>query len=294
MNAGRLQPTHPPPAAYDEAAQFLRARWPHPLQAGLILGSGLGSLADLVDRPVRLPYGAIPHFPVSTALGHAGNLLLGCINDVSVLVMQGRFHLYEGYSAAQTAFPVRVMQRLGLQGLILTNAAGGLNENFAVGDVMIIEDHISLPGLAGINPLRGPNLDDFGKRFPALNRTYAPQLANLAQDAARRMGIRLQRGVYAYVAGPHFETPAEIRMLRQWGADAVGMSTVPEAVAARHGGLPVLAFSTITNMCVDNLATAAQPDALEVTEAAATTVAVYRQLLTTLLPRLVLERTANG
>lgn len=269
--------------AYDEAARYIRQQTAYQPRTGMVLGSGLGPLADLVQNPDIIPYSAIPHFPVSTALGHKGDLLLGTISGVELMVMQGRFHLYEGYSPAQLAFPVRVMHRLGVTTLILTNAAGGLNQDFRVGDIMLIEDHISLPGLAGFNPLRGINQEAFGERFPALNRTYTPHLTQTAMKQARHLGLTLQRGVYVYVSGPCFETPAEIRMLRGFGADAVGMSTVPEAMIARHAGMDVLAFSTITNLCIADAASEAQPDAAEVIEAAATAELAYRRLLQAIL-----------
>ena len=253
---------------------------------GLVLGSGLDILADLVDQPVAIPYGDIPGFPVSTALGHKGELLLGKAVQRSVLVMRGRHHTYEGWSPAQATFPVRVMHRLGIRTLILTNAAGGLNPAFRVGQIMLMRDHIALPAMAGLNPLRGPNADEFGDRFPAMNDAYSHRLANLARTAARETGTELQEGVYVWVAGPNFETPAEIRLLRAWGGDAVGMSTVPEAMVACHAGMEVLAFSTITNLCVDNLEATDRPDAEEVVAAGRAVGEAYARLLRTLLPRL--------
>lgn len=280
-----LQPATDP-TAYDKAAAWIRTQTDLKPAIGLVLGSGLDILADLVDQPVAIPYGDIPGFPVSTALGHKGELLLGKAAQRSVLVMRGRHHTYEGWSPAQATFPVRVMHRLGIRTLILTNAAGGLNPAFRVGQIMLMRDHIALPAMAGLNPLRGPNADEFGDRFPAMNDAYSHRLVNLARTAAREANIGLQEGVYVWVAGPNFETPAEIRLLRAWGGDAVGMSTVPEAMVACHAGMEVLAFSTITNLCVDNLEATDRPDAEEVVAAGRAVGEAYARLLRTLLPRL--------
>lgn len=280
-----LQPATDP-TAYDKAAAWIRTQTDLKPTIGLVLGSGLDILADLVDQPVAIPYGDIPDFPVSTALGHKGELLLGKAAQRPVLVMRGRHHTYEGWSPAQATFPVRVMHRLGIRTLILTNAAGGLNPAFRVGQIMLVRDHVALPAMAGLNPLRGPNADEFGDRFPAMNDAYSRRLANLARTAARETGIELQEGVYVWVAGPNFETPAEIRLLRAWGGDAVGMSTVPEAMVACHAGLEVLAFSTITNLCVDTLEATDRPDAEEVVAAGRAVGEAYAKLLRTLLPRL--------
>lgn len=276
-----------PLSSFHEAADAIRAATALKPKAGLVLGSGLDALADLVHQPTVLPYGQIPHFPESTALGHKGDLMLGHIADVPVMVMRGRFHLYEGYSPQQTVFPIRVMHIMGVRTVILTNAAGGLNPEFRVGDIMVIEDHISFPGLAGLNPLRGPNLQDFGERFPALNHTYTPELIHLAHRLAADQGLALRQGVYAHVAGPNFETPAEVRMLGQMGADAVGMSTVPEAIVAKHAGMPVLGFSTITNICVAETTSTEQPDAADVVEAARRVEQGYQALFLKLVPALV-------
>ena len=273
-------------AMYDAAADAIREKISVVPTVGLILGSGLNSLADAVEHAVIIPYGDIPHFPISTVHGHAGRLVIGELAGVAVCVMQGRFHFYEGYSMQQTVFPIRVMARLGLRQLIITNAAGGVNPNFAVGDLMLIEDHLNLPGMAGHNPLRGPNLEEFGPRFPAANRTYTRTLMDLAEEVAAEEGIALQRGVYAMIAGPNFETPAEIRMLRTLGADSVGMSTVPETLVAHHAGLDVLAISTITNMAIDNLASVDQPTHEEVAEAGAIIVPRLSALLKAILVRL--------
>ncbi len=254
-------------ADYDEAAQSILARTSHRPRIGLILGSGLSPLADQVVAAETIPYAEIPHFPVSTVAGHAGRLVIGELAGVSVCVMQGRFHYYEGYSLQQVTLPIRVMQRMGIKTLIVTNAAGGLNPDFAVGDLMLIEDHINFLGMTGANPLMGPNLEAFGTRFPPANRIYTPALRELADQAAAANHIELQHGVYIVLSGPNFETAAEVRMLRGWGADAVGMSTVPETLVAHHAGMAVLGISTITNIAIDDLITAGEPTHEEVTEA---------------------------
>jgi purine-nucleoside phosphorylase len=271
---------------YDEAAQRILRQTDHRPTVGLILGSGLSSLADAVESPTALSYADIPHFPISTVPGHAGRLVIGKLAGTTVCVMQGRFHYYEGYSLQQTTLPVRVMQRMGVRTVILTNAAGGLNPAFAVGDLMVIEDHINWMGMAGNNPLRGPNLDEFGPRFPAANRTYSAHLRKLAADVAAQRGIALQRGVYVMLAGPNFETPAEIRMLRVLGGDAVGMSTVSEALVARHAGMDVLAISTITNITIDTLDAAQEPSHEEVQEAGRIIVPRLSDLLMGVVERL--------
>ena len=255
-----------PLAAYQEAATFIRSRTAHQPKIGLVLGSGLSPLAEAVERADVLPYGEIPHFPVSTVEGHAGRLVIGELAGVDVCVMQGRFHFYEGYTQQQITFPVRVMQRLGIDTLILTNAAGGINPSFRAGDLMIIDDHINFMGLVGNSPLHGPNLNDFGLRFPSMTDVYTPVLRRLAHDVATRQGEKLQHGVYAALSGPAFETPAEVRFMRLIGADAVGMSTAPEATVARHTGMRVLGISTITNVAIDVLDSQAQTSHEEVME----------------------------
>ncbi|MCB0115329.1 MAG: purine-nucleoside phosphorylase [Caldilineaceae bacterium] len=255
-----------PLAAYEEAAAFIRARTDHQPRVGLVLGSGLSPLAEVVENADILPYGEIPHFPVSTVEGHAGRLVIGRLAGVDVCVMQGRFHFYEGYTQQQITFPVRVMQRLGIDTLILTNAAGGINPSFRAGDLMIIDDHINFMGITGNSPLHGPNLDAFGLRFPSMTDVYTPALRRLAADVAERQGEKLQHGVYAALSGPAFETPAEVRFMRIIGADAVGMSTAPEAAVARHAGMRVLGISTITNVAVDVIDSEAQTSHEEVME----------------------------
>ncbi len=213
----------------------------------LVLGSGLGQLADQVVDPVIIPYKEIPNWPVSTIHGHAGRLVIGMLAGMPAMVMQGRAHFYEGYAMDHVTLPIRVMQRMGIETIILTNAAGAINPNYQPGDVMVLTDHIGLIGMAGMNPLRGPNLDEFGERFPDMSRVYDRDLIALSQKVAKENGIILHQGVYICLSGPSFETPADLRFLRGIGADAVGMSTVPEAIVARHGRTRVLAFSGISN-----------------------------------------------
>ena len=271
---------------YDEAAAAILRQTPHRPTVGLVLGSGLSGLAAAVEEPTSLAYGDIHHFPVSTVPGHAGRLVIGRLAGVLVCVMQGRFHYYEGYSLQQVTLPIRVMRRMGVHTLILTNAAGGLNPAFAVGDLMVLEDHINFLGMAGHNPLRGPNLDEFGVRFPAANRTYSRRLREIAADVAAERGLVLRRGVYCMVGGPNFETPAEVRMLRAMGADAVGMSTVPEALVAHHAGMDVLAVSTITNIAIDRIDAAHEPTHEEVQQAGAIIVPRLTTLLLGVLEKL--------
>jgi purine-nucleoside phosphorylase len=228
----------------DEAAQFVFARTSLRPRIALVLGSGLGAFADELRDAVRISYGDIPFFPMSTAVGHAGRLVIGKVEDIPLAVMQGRVHLYEGYSPQQAAFPVRVLRRMGMQAIILTNAAGGINTDYARGALVMLRDHINLQGQ---NPLIGPNDDRFGLRHPDMTDAYNAQFRQFALEEAQRLG-RIHEGVYAAVTGPSFETPAEIRFLRTIGADLVGMSTVPEVIAARHMGLEVLAISCVTNM----------------------------------------------
>jgi purine-nucleoside phosphorylase len=219
---------------------------------GLVLGSGLSGLAENVLAPAVISFGDIPHFPRATAPGHPGQLVLGRLGGIQVCVMQGRSHYYEGLSSADVAFPIRVMQVLGANTLIVTNAAGGIRPGFRAGDLMAIADHINLVGLAGHNPLRGPNDSGFGPRFPDMSRAYDPELLTALRAEAKSQGIPLHEGVYAMVSGPNFETPAEVRFLRAIGADAVGMSTVPEVVVACHGGMRVLGVSLISNVAIDS------------------------------------------
>jgi purine-nucleoside phosphorylase len=232
-------------ARIDEAAAYIRARTRIHPHLAIILGSGLGALADVVERDTTIPYRDIPHFPQSTVEGHQGTLVLGMLEGKPVVAMQGRVHLYEGYEAADVVFPVRVMRALGAETLLVSNAAGGLNRQWAAGDLMVIADHINFMGR---NPLIGSNEPDLGPRFPDMSRPYDPALIRLAEAAALQEGIALRKGVYVAVVGPSYETPAELRMLARWGADAVGMSTVPEVIAARHMGMRVLGLTAITDM----------------------------------------------
>lgn len=228
-----------------EAAEYVRTQMHVQPKIGIILGSGLGPIAEKITGKTEISYGEIPHFACSTAPGHKGQLVCGKLGDVEVICMQGRLHYYEGHSMDSIVFPVRVMRLLGVDTLIVTNAAGGINLSYQVGDLMLIEDHINF---LGFNPLIGPNAEEFGPRFCDMTHTYTPALRRIAQAAADKLDIKLQHGVYLAATGPSFETPAEIRAFRVWGADAVGMSTVPEAITASHCGMNVLAFSLITNM----------------------------------------------
>lgn len=231
----------------DRIAEMIRPKLPVPPKVAAILGSGLGKLAEAVENAVYIPYSEIPSWPVSTVQGHNGRLVAGTLSGQPVLFMQGRIHYYEGYSMAQVGLPVRVMQRLGIEKLIVTNAAGAIHPDFVPGDVMLITDHINLLGMTGKTPLRGPNLDELGPRFPDMSQAYDRALCELARQVAREHEIILREGVYVCLAGPSFETPADLRFLRAIGTDAVGMSTVPEVTVARHGGMRVLGFSGISN-----------------------------------------------
>lgn len=227
-----------------ETTQYLKSRLSNPPRLALMTGTGLGESAAFVNHPVSLPYAQIPHFPLSTVSSHAGRLVFGDVNGYPLMAMQGRFHLYEGYSPAEVTYPIRVMQALGVQTLVITNAAGGLNPDFSAGDIMVISDHLNL---TGSNPLVGPNDDSWGDRFPDMSQTYDAELRVWARSLADRSGIDLRQGVYAGLLGPSLETPAEIRYLQRIGADAVGLSTVHEAIVAVHAGLRVLGLSIITN-----------------------------------------------
>lgn len=216
-------------------------------EIGLILGSGLGDLADAIVDPFFITTNEIPNWPILTVKGHKGQLVLGTLEGKKVIILQGRSHYYEGHEMSQIGLPVRVMQQLGVKTLIITNAAGGINPGFMPGDLMLITDHIGLLAMVGPNPLRGPNLDEFGARFPDMSRVYDPELIEMAEQISKEKNLNVKKGIYVGLSGPSFETPAEIRFLRAVGADAVGMSTVPEAIVARHGGLRVLGISGITN-----------------------------------------------
>ncbi|RBW70373.1 purine-nucleoside phosphorylase [Bacillus taeanensis] len=228
-----------------QAAAFIQKKVTFTPEIGLILGSGLGVLAEEIENPVRISYSKIPGFPVSTVEGHAGQFVFGTLQGKKVAAMQGRFHFYEGYSMDKVTFPVRVMKEIGIERLIVTNAAGGVNTEFEAGDLMIITDHINN---MGTNPLIGPNDNELGVRFPDMSEAYSKRLRQLAKEAAGEINISVQEGVYVGNTGPVYETPAEIRMIRTLGGDAVGMSTVPEVIAARHAGIEVLGISCISNM----------------------------------------------
>jgi purine-nucleoside phosphorylase len=228
-----------------EARDFILSKTDRQPSIGMILGSGLGTLADEISNPVTIPYSEIPHFAKSEAVGHANELVIGELMGKTVVAMKGRFHYYEGYTLDEVTFPVRVMKALGVENLLITNACGAINTSFSPGDLMLITDHINL---VGTNPLIGPNNSELGTRFPDVSRVYNPDLRTLASKVAKGQNISLQEGVYAWWSGPAYETPAEIRMIRVLGADAVGMSTVPEAVVAVHGGMKVLGISCLTNM----------------------------------------------
>ena len=229
----------------EHAARIIRARTKLEPRIAIVLGSGLGGFADEFDEAVGIPYEEITGFARSTAQGHAGRLVIGKVDDVPVVAMQGRVHFYEGYSLEQVTFPIRTFKLLGVKTLILTNASGGINVQLSQGALMAISDHLNL---MGDNPLRGPNDERFGPRFPDMSAVYAPELQEIVIEEARAIGVEVRRGIYGALSGPSYETPSEIHLLRNLGADAVGMSTVPEAIVARHMGLEVLGISCITNM----------------------------------------------
>ncbi|HYG80927.1 MAG TPA: purine-nucleoside phosphorylase [Pyrinomonadaceae bacterium] len=265
----------------EHAARTIRARFTEEVRTAVVLGSGLGAFADDLEDAAALPYEEIPGFARPTVEGHAGRLVMGRVAGTAVAVMQGRFHYYEGYSFDEVLFPVRALGLLGVKSLVLTNAAGGINIELAQGALMVISDHLNL---MGVNPLRGPHDARFGERFPDLTETYARDYQELAVEEAHAMGLDLRRGVYAALSGPTYETPAEIRMLRTLGADAVGMSTVPEAVAARQMGLKVLGLSCITNM-----AAGVKDEPInhhEVIETGERVRDTFRELLRRVIPRL--------
>jgi purine-nucleoside phosphorylase len=231
----------------DHVVQRIQSRIKSQPQIGLILGTGLGGLAQAIQNATLIPYREIPDWPISTVMGHSGQLVIGELEGKPVLVMQGRIHYYEGYTMQQVTLPVRVMQRMGINILIVTNAAGAIHPDFNPGDVMLITDNLNLAGMCGLNPLIGPNLDELGPRFPDMSQAYDRQLCDLARKVARERNFTLREGVYAGLSGPSFESPADLRFLRIAGADAVGMSTTSEVIVARHGGTRVLGFSGISN-----------------------------------------------
>jgi purine-nucleoside phosphorylase len=268
-------------ALADSAAQLIRARTPLRPEIGLILGSGLGAFADSLTDATRVPYADIPTFPRSTAIGHAGQMVLGNAGNIPVAAMQGRAHLYEGYSAQEVTFPIRVFGRMGIRAVILTNAAGGINLGYSQGALVLIRDHINLQGS---NPLVGPNDDRFGVRFPDMSQAYARDYRQIAGEEAGKLRIPLHEGVYAGLLGPSYETPAEIEYLRRIGADLVGMSTVAEVIAARHMDIKVLAISCVTNMAAGILdQSLSHAEVMETGERVKT---IFEALLRAVLPRM--------
>jgi purine-nucleoside phosphorylase len=264
----------------DAAAQLILQRTRFQPKIGLVLGSGLGAFADSLSDATAVPYSDIPSFPQSTAIGHAGQMVIGKAGEIAVAAMQGRVHQYEGYSAQQVSFPIRVFARLGVRAVILTNAAGGINLVYSQGALVLIRDHINLQGA---NPLLGPNDDRFGVRFPDMTQAYCKEFRQIAQEEAAKLKIPLHEGVYAALLGPSYETPAEIEYLRRIGADLVGMSTVAEVIAARHMGLNVLAISCVTNMAAGILD---QPlSHAEVMETGERARSIFEKLLKAILPR---------
>jgi purine-nucleoside phosphorylase len=271
--------------AADSAAQLILSRTSLRPKIGLVLGSGLGAFADSLTDAARVPYAEIPSFPQSTAIGHAGRMVVGNAGSVAVAAMQGRVHLYEGYSAQEITFPIRVFARMGIRAVILTNAAGGMNLSYSQGALVLIRDHINLQGT---NPLIGHNDNRFGPRFPDMTRAHDPQYRAIAKEEARNLNLILEEGIYAALPGPSYETPAEIDYLRRIGADLVGMSTVAEVIAARHMGLKVLAISCVTNMAAGILD---QPlSHSEVMETGERVKSTFEALLRAVLPRIA----ANG
>ena len=266
-----------------EAAEYIKSKLGEikPF-AGIVLGSGLGKLADYIENRIVIPYREIPNFAVSTATGHKGNIIAGTLGGKHVVAMQGRFHYYEGYSMEQVTLPIRVMKLLGIKFLFVSNAAGGVNYDFNVGDLMIIKDHINLLP----NPLIGKNMDEFGPRFPDMTRPYEPSVMALAKEIASDMGIALKEGVYLASTGPTYETPAEYKYFRTIGADAVGMSTIPEVIVARHSSIPVFGMSVITNEAHDDYADDFFNDGDDVVKAADAAADKMTKLFTELIARL--------
>lgn len=250
---------------YFKAADYIKNKIGHatPL-VGVVLGSGLGALADKIQQPITIPYKEIPFFPESTAIGHKGNLIFGELSGKKVIAMQGRFHYYEGYSMEQVTFPIRVMKLLGISYLFVSNAAGGINLSYSIGDLMIIKDHINLLP----NPLIGPNMDDFGPRFPDMTRPYDPALRKLAHEISQEMGLTLREGVYIGCTGPCYETPAEYKFFRTIGSDVVGMSTVPEVIVARHCDIPCFGMSVVTDLAHDDMPEDYKTDGEKIVKAA--------------------------
>ncbi len=250
----------------EKAYNYIKDRIPCAPDIGIVLGTGLGSLAEYITEPTYIDYKDIPAFPVSTVSGHAGRLIYGDLEGKKVIAMQGRFHYYEGYGMKEVTLPIRVMSKLGIKILIISNACGGLNEEFNAGDIMLIEDHINF---IGDSPLIGANLEEFGPRFPDMTDVYSKELLKLCQDVANKADIKVQKGVYCAISGPNYNTKAELRMLIKIGANAVGMSTVPEATVAKHSGIKVLGLSCITDMALpDSLAPLSHEEVVRVAEQA--------------------------
>ena len=270
----------------DQAANVIRSRTTQQPEVGMILGTGLGSLADSVEGADRIPFTDIPFMTASTVQGHRGTVVIGELATKCVLVLQGRIHYYEGYSMSQVTLPIRIMQRLGIKALIVTNAAGAINPDYQPGDVMLITDHLSLMAMTGPNPLRGPNNDALGTRFPDMSQAYDRAFMQTAREVAKEKGLKLLEGVYAGLSGPSFETPADLRFLRMAGADSVGMSTVAEVIVARHGGIRVLGFSGISNKA--NLDGSTVTTHEEVLEAGKMIVPKLSALVLGVMPRLEL------
>jgi purine-nucleoside phosphorylase len=263
------------------AVDIIRAQTASRPVVGIVLGSGLGAFASSLENPIRFPYSQLPGLPVSTAIGHAGELVLGQVNGMDVAVMSGRFHLYEGYTPQQTVAGIRLFHALGIKRVILTNASGSINPNLVRGSLVLLSDHINLQG---VNPLTGPNDDKLGPRFPDMTEAYSKRLRALARDVAGGLGHTMQEGVYAALLGPSYETPAEIRYLRTIGADLVGMSTAAEAIAANHAGLEVLGISCVTNVAAG--LGEGKLDHEEVLEVGRNSAAFFIALLKGLVPKL--------
>lgn len=281
LSANGLQ--NMPAEMYQQAIETIQKQLRHAPEIGLVLGSGLGSLAETIEDRVVIAYEDIPGWPRSTIEGHQGNLVIGRLEGRTVVAQQGRAHFYEGYTLQQVTFPIRVMHFLGIRTLILTNAAGGLNPTYRTGDVMVLNDHINLVGMVGQNPLMGPNDENLGPRFLGMTRTYDAALRRAAVNAAQEHQLPVHEGVYICLSGPTFETPAEVRMLRGWGGDAVGMSTAHEVIVARHVGMRVLAFSGITNEAIDDPDSPGDTNHAEVLEAGAVLVPRMTLLLRSVL-----------
>ncbi len=266
----------------ERAAKFILGKTKLRPRIALVLGSGLGDFADDFTNTTRIPYAKIPNFPQSTAIGHAGRLVIGNVGDIPVAGMQGRVHLYEGYAAKEVAFPIRIFARMGIKAMIVTNAAGGINRNYSQGCLVVIRDHVNLQG---VNPLTGPNDERFGLRFPDMTQAYDREFQRFVTEEGKNLGLNIHNGVYLAVQGPSYETPAEIYSFRAIGADLVGMSTVPEVIAARHSGFRVLGISCVTNMAAGT--TDAPLNQEEVLETAARIKTQFIALLRAVIPRIL-------